>query len=104
MLISGAEKVVDLDAPKLAKRTLGISKVIEIHWRGHDFQGFALFSHGSLFEAFLTSLGIVLGAFWDSFGGPKIDEKNEANRGGQSLPHRSREEPGGVRKIKPSEL
>ena len=33
-LISGAEKVLHIDAPRLANRTLGTSKVKEIHRRG----------------------------------------------------------------------
>ena len=37
MLNSGAEKVVHLDAPRLANWTPGTSKINEIHWRGCDF-------------------------------------------------------------------
>ena len=37
VLISGAEKVVDLEAQKLEKRTLGTSKTSQIHWRGCKF-------------------------------------------------------------------
>ena len=46
-LIYGAEQVGDLEAHKLEKRTLGTSKIIEINLRSCEFQGFALFSHGS---------------------------------------------------------
>ena len=50
VLDSGVEKVVHSDAPKLAKWTLGTSKINQIHWRGSEFQLFALFSCDSLLE------------------------------------------------------
>ena len=67
VLISGAEKVVDLEAQKLEKRTFGTSKTSQIHWRGCDFQLVALFSDDSLFESFSALWGIILGSFWDTF-------------------------------------
>ena len=50
IVISEAEKVVDLEAQKLEKKSLGTSKINEIPRRGCDFQGFALFSHGPVFN------------------------------------------------------
>ena len=51
VLISGAEKVVDLEAQKLEKRTLGTSKTSQIHWRCYNFQTFAFSSGKPLFNA-----------------------------------------------------
>ena len=59
MLDSGAEKVVNLDAPRLANGTLGTSKIIEINWRGCEFQLFKLFSWKTL----LMDFGAPRGSF-----------------------------------------
>ena len=48
-LISEAPKIVVIEAQKLAKRTLGTSKIKEIHWRGCYFPVFTLFSCESIF-------------------------------------------------------
>ena len=49
VLISGPEKVNDIEAQKLAKRSLGTSKIKEFHWRGCYFLVFTLFSCESIF-------------------------------------------------------
>ena len=48
VLISGPEKVNDIEAQKLAKRTLGTSKIKEINLRGCYFLVFTLFSCESI--------------------------------------------------------
>jgi len=49
VLIYGAEKVDVFETSELAKRTLGSSKINEIHLRGCVFQHFASFSCETLF-------------------------------------------------------
>ncbi len=50
VLISGVEKVGDPEGPRVAKWTLGTSKIKQIHWSGCQFQLFAFFSWKALFD------------------------------------------------------
>ncbi len=85
MSVAGVEKVVHLDAPRLANGTLGTSKIQQIHWRGDEFQLFTLFSLKPLFDRFWSSRRLILEAFWYQFWEQQSVEKRkremEAKRG-----------------------
>ena len=49
VLSSRVEKVGHLEGPRVAKWTLGTLKIKQNHWRGCEFQLFAVFSWKALF-------------------------------------------------------
>ena len=79
-LDSEAEKVVHLDDPRLANGTIGTSKTQQIHWRGGEFQLFALYRSKTVFDRFWSSRGIILGAFLIYFGNDNQSNKNNIKK------------------------
>ena len=58
-LFSGVGKVGDPESPRVAKRTLGTSKIKQIPCRGGQFQLFAFFGRKAFFDRFSSSWGVI---------------------------------------------
>ena len=91
-LISRVGKVGHLEGPRVAKWTLGTSKMKQNHCRGSQFQLFTVFSPKSLFGWFSSSRGSFLehfgSHFWIKNQSKKWCEKGRAKggaRGGINL-------------------